>query len=224
MDEEQLFNTALLGRKDGKLTSIYNFDLSELMANFDFFDFCDEAKGRGSMYQPEHGAVLVITNSQYILSYNSSFGVGTHMATLARIYADIHNYGFISDNIVASHLSSECESKYICARIFYENNAGYISFNLAPSGYSNDLTPEMFDVFSKFYHDYNEDIQEVCKKFKIEVLYKWQDNKGKTIRETSSNLDNLYQFLKSKIDIDAQYNDEEIIIGITPNKNKIKKR
>lgn len=27
MDEEQLFNTALLGRKDGKLTSIYNFDV-----------------------------------------------------------------------------------------------------------------------------------------------------------------------------------------------------
>ena len=42
--------------------------------------------------------------------------------------------------------------------------------------------------------------------------------------DKSSNLDKLYQFLKSKIDIDAQYNDEEIIIGITPNKNKIKKR
>ena len=127
MNDTKLLVKAYLDRKDGKLPSAYNFDLAEMMKNFNFYDFCAEAKGSRN-YSVEHGALLVITDRQYILSYNSSFGIGSHAATSVRVYADIHGIGKVHNNRTASEMYSKCVFQYITARIAYDRDSGFIHF------------------------------------------------------------------------------------------------
>lgn len=55
------------------------------------------------------------------------------------------------------------------------------------------------------------------------VPFNWRDGEGKLIKDRSMSLDNLYQFLKSRVDINAHGTDEnETIIGITQDKGNIK--
>ena len=50
----------------------YNYDITPLIQNFDFYDFIDYAE-RFKEEIKDYGAFIVITNKQYIIGYNASF-------------------------------------------------------------------------------------------------------------------------------------------------------
>ena len=214
-----------LKRKDNK-GSCYNFDLYEMINKFSFYDFCDAVKRKDI---DNNGACLVITDNQYVLSYNSSFGRGTHEGTFARIIKELYGGGEITNENDAWVLYKKCEKEYITARITYEAGInslpfrpsfeGRIAFNFIRNIKENKnmtITNGMLESFKSFYNTYNSEIEYVCNKFNFKVVFSYiKDNK--VIKDSSNNLDNLYNFIASLLDENKNVNEEESIIGISNN-------
>lgn len=217
-----------LSRKSGGGEK-YNYDLSPLINDFSFLDFVHE----GLKYREvgnDFGAFLVITDKQYVLGYNAGFGVGTHVASFARTFIDLKGGGRIANDLEALRIAKKCNNEYITARIMYEcvgedefRNpiyAGSISFTLE----TLPISKGQFDVFKKFYEDYNKEIELVVKKCSINnfcVWYSYKDENKELCIDQASNLDNLYNFLEKNVDYNKTIIQEEVLFGIEPNGVKL---
>ena len=195
----------------------YNFDIYQMMKAFDFYTFCEEVSKK--KFGEDHGAILAITDKQYVLTYTAGLGAGPHGGTQARIYAELHGGGKIQDDGTALHLSTLLNQEYINARIIgerYDNQRTEICiiFNLPRS---SKITDGMFRNFEKFYIDYNEDIKNVSKKYGLIVSVIYTDANGKFVNYESSSLDEFYQDLKTKVNSSIMVDDNEVIIGQTAN-------
>lgn len=209
----KLYNNYMRIDQDRK--NKYNYEIAPLITNFSFIEFIDEGIRYGSN---DYGAFLVITNNQYVVGYNSSFGKGTHMASFARTWADMNNYGEIRTDMEASGLSFLCEENCLTARIIYEkydnSYCGYIHFMIPKDG----ITFEQFEIFEQFYEDYNKEISLVVNRYGInnfQVSFNQIDENGKTVNIIDKTLDGLYNYLKTRINSSKkiEMNAGEIIIG-----------
>ena len=222
-------NNGLYKKRSQRL--IYNYNLYELINNFSFFDFCYEAKELENPMIDDHGAILVITDKQYILGYNALFGTGNHLGSEARIYKELHGGGNITDRKEAEYLGNLCKDNYIIARIVYEACGenenrrplfdGYIHFYLHRNGVNKSVSPGMYKSFMNFYNEYNEEISFLCRKFSFHVCCEFLVN-GREKHIFSYNLDDVYKYLTSIIDENVTCDDSELIIGVPNNvKNKV---
>ena len=217
-----------LSKRDGSTGSTYNFDLFPLMKDFSFYDFCYECRQMDYDLVKDHGGLLVITDKQYIVTHNSSFGLGTHMGAGARIYKDLHGGGEILTDQEAISLFAKCSNEYVTARFLYEYVGedgyhrpifqGYIHFDLIRMGKNKEITEGMFNNFAQFYEDYAEEIKLVNKKYGLVVSFCHRDEKGRTIRDESPNLDNVYNYLKTRVNKNIETDDNEVIIGKSSSK------
>ena len=219
-----VFNSYYSADRERKF--IYNFDLYELINDFDFFSFIHEVKNSGE----EHGAILVLTDTQYILGYCASFGIGNHLGTEARIYQDLHGGGYIDSEKDALVLANLCKENYVIARIIYEayyDNEnyrpifnGYIHFYLQKNGINKKITPGMYKSFLKFYNDCNYEISSLCNSYPFSVFYEYLSN-GYNILKMSKDLDGVLAYLGTMVDENLPSSSEEPLIGIS---NEGKKR
>ncbi len=204
----------------------YNYDIMPLIQNFDFYDFIDYAE-RFKEEIKDYGAFIVITNKQYIIGYNASFGEGTHLSSFARVMKDIKGGGNMINSEEANHLTNECMNNFLTGRIMYERCesagrpkcAGHISFNLI----NKTITKEQLDTFEKFKEDYGLEIKRIVRKygidkFKIIITYKTQDGLLDSI--TTDNLDDVYNILQNYVSQDKIVDIDESIIGV-PNNSQI---
>lgn len=204
----------------------YNYDIMPLIQNFDFYDFIDYAE-RFKEEIKDYGAFIVITNKQYIIGYNASFGEGTHLSSFARVMKDIKGGGNIINSEEANHLTNECMNNFLTGRIMYERCesagrpkcAGHISFNLI----NKTITKEQLDTFEKFKEDYGLEIKRIVRKygidkFKIIITYKTQEGLLNSI--TTDNLDEVYNILQNYVSQDKIVDIDESIIGV-PNNSQI---
>ena len=224
------FFRGYIARKDNKGSS-YNYNLFEMINNFDFYDFFHATKNNK---MDNNGATLVITNKQYILGYNAGFGMGTHYGAFARIYLELFGGGRISNEKDMQFASRMCYTNYLTARITYERvmdddimrpiYKGSINFSLSNIILSNDksISPGMFKAFCEFYDDYNDEIKKLCDNYNFKVVFYHVNKKGSLMDESNS-LDNLYHFLKSIVNNDKKIDDsDELIIGKPINKKSVK--
>ena len=209
----------------------YNYDIAPLIQNFDFYDFIDYAE-RFKEEIKDYGAFIVITNKQYIIGYNASFGEGTHLSSFARVMKDIKGGGNIINSEEANHLTNECMNNFLTGRIMYERCEsfgrprceGHISFNLV----GKTITKEQLEVFEKFKEDYGLEIKRIVRKygidkFKIIVTYKTQERQLETLN--TDNLDEVYNILVDYVDEEKDaYVDNELIIGKTLSSQTLYKR
>lgn len=214
--------SGFLNRKTGGGEK-YNYDLKPLVENFSFLDFIYDALKHREVGN-DFGAFLVMTNKQYVLGYNAGFGVGTHIASFARTFNDINNRGKVENDLEAIRLSTKCQKDYITARIMYEcigeneNRVPIYSGSISFSIKSLPITPKQFEVFKKFYENYNDEIELVVKKCSINnfcVWFAYDTANEKFCTNKSGNLDNLYKFLENNIDYDKVIDDEdEVLVGV----------
>ena len=216
---DNMLNQAFFAPKKGKEVgeSGYNYDLAPFINDFSFYDYIDYAE-RHKRDVDDYGGYVVITNNQYIIGYNSSFGSGTHLSSFARTMQDIKGGGKIYNIDDAMRLTMECFDNFLTAVIVYEQTRetinsdieyrGYISFDL-----TNGVSEDQIKVFDQFYEDYNDELTYVTKKFKgkFDVLYSYIDKNGKTKIVKSNNLDSLKECLLTQINNDKKVYDEEII-------------
>lgn len=207
----------------------YNYDLTPLIEGFDFYEFVDYAE-RFKEEIKDYGAFIVITDKQYIIGYNASFGQGTHLSSFARVLKDIKGGGTIINSDEAKKLTDECIDSFLTGRIMYERCEsagrpkceGHISFNLV----NKTITQEQLSTFEKFKEDYGLEIKRIVRKygidkFKIIVTFKTQDGQLESI--TTDNLDDVYELLKNFVSKDKIVDIDEHIIG-TPNNSQTLKR
>lgn len=208
-------------RKSGR-GNPYDYDLFPLIKDFSFLNFMYEA--RAYRYD-DYGAFLVISNKQYIIGYNAGFGIGSHNSAFAKVYKEMHGGGTIYNPKDADVLNSLCNKNFITARIFTEKiSGGYtgcIHFSIPKDG----ISLEQFKLFEQFYDDYNEEISLTVSKYGITNFYvsyrtlrKNCDNiysSDDLIQHSDKNLDNLKEFLRSRINptLDYDLTNDEVIIG-----------
>jgi len=227
---DSLNNRSYYGKKES-LGNSYNYDLYLLLENFSFTEFLS------TNTKTEHGAVLVITNNQYIIGYTAEYGLGSHRSALARIMKTIHGGNRIQDSKEAKRLEDECKKKYITARILYDHRgdneegislySGAIYFQFPKN---DTITKMQYELFKKFYEEYNNEIKMLIRKYGIynfKVQYGHIDETGTKEIKNVDSLDEIYTYLETRIDFDKKIdNDEEIILGttISTDHKKIKKK
>lgn len=195
----------------------YNFSLEPLIKDFSFYDFCDNASG------DDYGGIIVITNKQYIVGYNSSMGSGSHAATLARVKKDLSGGGYINNNREVNELSRALEDEAFTARILYEpyydmnenkiKRAGGIVFVLSRCFANKKITYGQYENFLKFYDKYNEEIKYVCKKFQFTVKYAIVDSSGNIQHNECNSLDNVLEYIKNILIEKEEENNNEVILN-----------
>lgn len=193
-----------------------NFDLDELTNNFNFYDYCSDAKyGEGDK---DACAFLVISDNQCILGYNSNFGDGGHIFSFALVDNLIYHSGRnISKYDEVMKYAKELSSRCITARIIYNKNKNSInSHQSSSSGYMNfdlmnkKISSDQFKMFEKFYEKYNEDLEYVCKKFNFKIYFYYRKNE-KLFCDENINLDDVYEYMKNNIDYNKEKYDEKIL-------------
>jgi hypothetical protein len=226
--EQQLLEQAYSSRDRVYSHDSYNFDLKPLIERFSFYDLIQN-KFDVSYDNPydygntkiktvnEHGGFLVITDKQYILSYNSEFGSGSHHCSFARCMADLQGGKRISNHEDSIYYKNLCEKEFITARITYEklgnNQYGYpvysgrilFNFGLEP------ITEGKLKAFEQFYNDHVRELNSVCQRynFSIEYMCSYYTQKDCT-------LDDVLKFVRYHMDPFAPSisSEDEIIIGV----------
>ena len=227
MKEYDFYNDYI---KKATHSSKYNFQLEPLIKNFSFLDFIKNGIKNKAV---DYGAFLVITGKQYVVGYNSSFGLGSHLGAFARTFVDIFGGGNIARDIDAIRYSLRCEQSFITARIVleYVNNALYKFFN---AGYIFLIVPDdgisysQYEVFEQFYEDYNSEIKlgsKYCGNNKFKVEFRYTDVDGTKLTSSTDSLDSFKEYLKTRINPNKTLNFDtsEIILGTEIKNPKQKK-
>ncbi len=197
-------------------TGMYNYDIRELIENFSFYDFISKAPRRDIF---DYGAFAVFTDQQYVIGYNSGFGIGTHYSSFARFMKDIHGGGYIINTNDANKLSDKCMFDFITAKIYYEEalNEGCVT-NKYWGGVRfimpvRKISLNQLKLFRKFYDEYNEDLKYAIKKSNGTFDVSYQCNKGKVVGKLDS-LDEVLKYIEEHVDLDyIPEEKDEIILG-----------
>ena len=212
--------------KDSHLMS-YNFDLKELMDNFTMLNFVKN--GRKVCLSEEgvdFGGFFVCTPKQYVIGYNSNYGVGAHITAKARAMKDILGGGTLTRIEELTQLGQMCTERYITGRLAYENTGTDLSgrrriggiFDISIKENAGSISCQLFESFKKFYEDYNKEIELACKSSggSFHVSFYNKDTKK---RVESDNLDLLLNYLENHIDENLDDEEDEVIIGV-PTRDK----
>ncbi len=212
--------------KDSHLMS-YNFDIKELVDNFTILNFVKN--GRKACLSEEgvdFGGFFICTPKQYVIGYNSNYGVGAHITAKARAMKDILGGGTLTRIDELTELGQMCTERYITGRLAYENTGTDLSgrlriggiFDISIKDNSDSISRNMFESFKKFYDDYNKEIELACNNSggSFHVSFYNKDTKK---RVESNNLDLIYSYLENHIDENLDDEEDEVIIGV-PTKDK----
>ena len=171
-----------------------NFDLDEHVRKFDLFEFCYDKSGT------DRYGFLVVMNDRYLMGYNASYGLGTHIGAFARVMQNQNGGGIILNDQEAYSLSEMCSSKFIVSSIMHEyvgdmlikenKYKNYMSFEFKNNSYNS----EVINTFKKFYDENNSNIIYLANKFDFKVIFCYKRNE-KLLFDKSSNLDNVYEFV-----------------------------
>lgn len=190
----------------------YDFDLDIMKDSGDLLTFI--SNGNKTLGDIANGAVLVITEKEYILCFNRGMGQGRHDLTLARISS------VLSDNkqLNLSNAKAYCkkiENTFLHARLFSEKDSRQSPLkNIISFSFNRDfITEKEYNSFIEFCNEY----EIFIKKYNFDVSFK-----GKTM-----SFDLLKERLKSMINYNLKVNYEgfleEKIIGIKTNEENIDK-
>lgn len=181
----------------------YNFPIDVMKDSSDLLDLIKQAKE----YEEgiENGAVLLITEKQYIMAFNRGMGNGPHNATIARAYADITDQSELGFFTVMKYCH-KAEETLIHARIFAEKETQLSKVSKILSFSFNrekKISRKEYNSFLDFYNEY----AWVFKRENFKTSFA-----GKTMT-----LDEIKILLESMIDeefeLSSIFTDNEIIIG-----------
>ena len=187
----------------------YNFPLDIMKDSSDILQLVRQAKKCDS--EEENGAVLLITENQYIMSYNRGMGRGPHDSTLARIYADITDQKELNFYTIKKYCRM-AEQSLIHARVYSEKDTVKVK-NILSFSFNREhkISPLEYDSFLNFYNEY----AWVFKREKFDVSFA-----GKTM-----SIDDIKLLLESMVDYDfslpSEFSENETIIGEPTNKKEI---
>lgn len=188
----------------------YNFPLELMNDCEDLYNFA--YIGKSTDEEIGNGAILLITEKQYVLSYNRGMGQGAHNNAIARAYADMAGIGQLDfKSTVKTCL--EAEDKLLLARL-YSERMGYkkplenmIVFSFKRG---KNISQQEYNSFLCFYDEYARVFR--SQNFKISIGSK----DYKSIEEAKLVLESM---IDPNLDISDLFTNGEKIIG-TPTTEK----
>ena len=162
----------------------YNFEVDLMKDSSDLLYLIDQAKDCEE--EMENGAVLLITDKQYIMAYNRGRGRGPHDATIARIFADITDkktLGFLTIMLYCH----KAEASVLHARIYSEKETKMSKIsNIISFSFNREkiISQEEFNSFMDFYNEYAWVIKR--EKFKVSLM-----GKSMTIEDVKDVLESM---------------------------------
>lgn len=175
-----------LSYKSRYLQNEYDFDLDLIKDENDFLSFI--AQGNKTFGDVSNGAVLLITEDEYIFSYNRGMGQGPHDLTFARICSMMQDKKIDYSN--ARSYCKKLENLFLHARLFSERESrNSKQKNIISFSFNRDsISEKEYERFIEFCNTY----EFILKKYDFDVSFK-----GKTM-----SLDSLKERLKSMINYD----------------------
>lgn len=190
----------------------YNFDIHVMEDSGKLIKLVEQSKECDGEIQ--NGAVLVITEKQYIMAYNYGDGYGPHDAALARVFSAITDQKELN-YFTVMHYCHKAEKVVLHARVYAERTSKYsdiskifaFSFNR-----ERKISQEEFNSFMDFYNEYAWAIKR--EKFKVSLMGK------------SMEIDDVKNVLESMVDPNFHMpplcDGEETLIGVETNKEENK--
>lgn len=189
-DEEYLVYKSRYGQKE------YDFDLDIMKDSDDLLKFI--SNGNKTLGDIANGAVLVIMEKEYILSFNRGMGQGRHDLTFAKISSKLSDDKELNFSNARGYCK-KLENTFLHARLFSEKESrqsplkNIISFSLN----RDYITEKEYNTFIEFCNEY----EFIIKKYNFDVSLK-----GKTM-----SFDLLKEKLKSMINYDLKVNYEDFV-------------
>lgn len=189
----------------------YNFPLELMKDASDLLTFV--ANGNDTNGDYANGAVLVVTENQYILSFNRGMGQGPHDSTFARIaslMSDQKELSFFN----AKSYCLKLEKYFIHARFYSEKesersplkNILSISFNRG-----DKITEKEYNSFMEFLKEY----EFVLKRYNFDTSFKGKTMPLEVVKEK------LKTMIDPTLELDInEFKDEKIIGFKTNDENK----
>ncbi len=190
----------------------YNFEINVMKDSSDLLrlvqqsDECEE--------EMQNGAVLLITEKQYIMAFNRGDGNGPHDAALARLFTAITDHTKLG-YFTIMHYCHKAEGAMLHAKIYSERESKYSGVSKIFSFSFNrekKISQEEFNSFMEFYNEYAWAIKR--EKFKVSLMGR------------SMSIDDVKDVLESMVDKDFHmpplFDGEETIIGVETNKEESK--
>ena len=182
----------------------YNFPLEIMHDSEDLLRFTHIGKETDD--EIGNGAFLLITENQYVMSYNRGMGQGAHNNAIARAWADINGRGGINytDAVNTYH---DAENKLLIGKFYSERERSngplrnLLVFSLYRGG---KISQAEYDSFMNFYNEYAWVIRR--EKFKV-CVFRGID---RTIDEAKDILESL---IDPELDLSEIMPKEEKIIG-----------
>lgn len=191
----------------------YNFELDIMSDSSDLLHLIKQ--GSRCEEGMENGAVLLITEKQYIMSYNRGMGNGPHDSTLARVYANITDHKKL-DFWTIKQYCRKAEAILLHARIYAEKDSSVTKVSKILSFSFNRerrISQKEFNSFMDFYNEYSWVIKR--ENFKVSLM-----GKSMTIENVKDVLENM---VDPTFELSSVFTDNETIIGVETNKEDNKK-
>lgn len=156
--------------------------------------------------EKELGALLVITDKQWILTYNGNYGSGSHNTAMARVYADMTDKAKLNYIDVKTYFH-KLEERFLHAKMYIEKYTptskvtNILSFSFNRS--TKSITQNEYEGFRRFYDEYAELIK--LKNFDVSFMGKTMDID--TVKERLESMIDPYLDLSNLMECD------EVIIG-----------
>ncbi len=188
----------------GKGSSEYNFEIDVMKDSSDLLILIAQAK---ECYDGiSNGAVLLVTEKQYIMAFNRGMGRGAHDSTFARLYADLTDKAELSLMNVKKYCM-KAEEKFLLAKFYSEKETEFspvvniVSFSFYRK--ERVISEKEFASFMEFYDEYAWAI----KKYGFKVSFCGIDM---TLEEVKERLESM---VDKNFYLSSVFPDEEPIIG-----------
>lgn len=176
----------------------YFFDAKKMIEAFDMDEFLKERDD----LDLSNGAFLIITDKQYILSYNKDYGKGLHLESMANALFEI--WGEKKEEEEIPYIVPSSEKENIMASLVNEPGMSYMAF---PLKYLKRITPNQLALFKKFLDRYNDKFIR-CAKENIDSFTIYVE---KDTEEEYHDLTPVYDYLKTIVDENKVVREENII-------------
>ena len=184
------------------------FSVKELIDSFDMDTFLTVQEDLNL----DNAAVLLITDSQMILSYTGEHCRATHPDTIANILCEVK--GKEKNVEEFDQIMNQANEKYIVGKFLNMFGLFYLIFDFYDL---KKISPNQLELFRMFIDRYNERIQQFSKEVEAPTVIIGINHKEYSYENLE--LSNVLSFLESIVDADKELEEDSLILGETLEKH-----
>ena len=175
-----------------------NLEVEKMVSSFDFATFLNPKEGN----QENYGAIIIITDKQYIIAYNDYDGLGYHGDSIRKILCEIYQEDRFSPIVTPSFV----KENFIIGTMMSGPNMTYLLFNLERL---KEITPNQFKLFEELEKKYNDLIKKKAEEKNESIVIFTEEG----MEFATKDFELLEKALEKRVSSKKTLREEECIIG-----------